>query len=256
MYVSRIAASMWRSRWACLLLLALSSALAIWLTHDVSFHHRSLRPRHLSFGVAQTSLLVDVGDSPLADSTVLTLDIDTLANDFAQMMGSGVVLDRVAKALGTSATRINAQSQLIGDVSVPETEAGEAQAGNQLLDSGRNYSILARVDESSFVVQLFTQAPTGAKAILMANVAARSLTRYISKTVSAERVPKRSKIVLRQIDPATGGTVDSSLPDEAAVLLSLVFFILFTTALLTTKRWRRVWKADRAVPPGEVSLQQ
>jgi hypothetical protein len=254
MYVSRIAASMWHSRWACLLLLVLSSALAIWLTHDVSFNHRSLRPRHLSFGVAQASLLVDVGDSPLADSTVLTLDIDTLANDLAQMTGSGVVLDPVAKALGTSPTRINAQSQLVGNVPVPETEAGEAQAGNQLLDSGRDYSILARVDESSFVVQLFTQAPTGATAIRMANVAARSLARYISDTVSAERVPKRRKIILSQIGPATGGTVDSSLPADAAVLLSLVFFVLSTTALLTIKRWRRIWKAGRAIPRGQVSV--
>jgi membrane protein implicated in regulation of membrane protease activity len=246
MYLSRVAASMWRSKWACLLLTVLSIALALFLTYRVSFMHGSLQPRHLSFGVAQASLLVDSGNSPLADSTVLTEDIDTLSYDLAEMMGSAVVLDPVAKAVGVPATKIYAQSQIVGGASLFQSEAGESERGNQLLGAGRHYSILARVDQSSFVVQLFTQAPTGAQAVTMANVAAQSLRRYIAQTAASERISMRRRVILRQIGPATGGIVDSSLPAEAATLLSIVFLLFSTIALLVIKRWRRARRTDGA----------
>jgi hypothetical protein len=254
MYLSRVVGSMWRSKWACVLLLVLSIVLALFLTYRVSFPHGSLRPRRLSFGVAQTSLLVDSGDSPLADVTVLTEDVDTLSNDLAEMMGSAVVLDPVAKAVGVPASKIYAQSQLVGGAALDQTEAGESESGNQLLGAGRHYSILARVDQSSFVVQLFTQAPTGRQAVTMANVAAQSLRRYIAQTASSERISMRRRVILQQINPATGGIVDSSLPFEAAVLLSVVFFLFSTTALLAIKRWGRAWSEHDAPPSSWVGL--
>lgn len=229
-------------KWSCLLLAIVSVAAAIALTQNVSFAQGSVTAKPWSFGVAQTQLLVDSGQSPLADSAVLTQDIDLLAGDLGELMGSPTVLGPVSRAMGVPESKISAQAQIVGDVAVDQTEAREAQAANQLLDAGRGYSILARVDESTFVVQLYTQAPTAAKAIRMANIAAGALRGYIAGLVSSERIAKRRSVILRQVEPAFGGTTDRDLAWSVAVLIAIAIFVFGLVALFTMRRWRALWR--------------
>jgi hypothetical protein len=241
MYLARIAHAMWLTKWRCLLLLLISVAIAIALTFNVSVPHRTLHAKPLSFGVAQTQVLVDSGQSPLADSTVLTEDIDLLAGDLGEVMGAPRVVDAIARSVNVPSSRISTQSQLVQDVPLAATDALEAQRGTQIIDSGRHYSILVRVDAETFVMQIFTQAPTGAEAIRMANAGAKALSGYVASLVRTERVKKDQAVILRQVEPAFGGTVDGSLASSAAVLLSAVLFILGLSAMFAIRRWRAAW---------------
>lgn len=228
---------MWRRKLTTALVLVVSVLLAGLLTLRIS--HGKLHSRALSFGVAETQLLVNTGDSPLADSTVLTLDIDQLASDYAEIVRSPQVVDPVAAKLHIKPSQISASTQLVQDVPLSDSDALEAQRGEQIIDSGRHYALLARVDQQTFVVQLFAQAPTGHQAVLMANTAANALISYAAHLVRSERIPAKRKVVLYQVEPAYGGVVDRSLAAEAGVLFVLVFFALGMTVVLTVERWRR-----------------
>jgi hypothetical protein len=219
------------------LVLIFSVLLAGSLTFQIS--RAGLHERALSFGVAETQVLVNTRDSPLVDSTVLTLDIDQLASDYAEIVNSPRVLDPVAASVHIKRSQISASTQLVQDVPLQQSDALEAQRGVQIIDSGRHYSLLARVDQQTFVVQLFAQAPTAAKAVVMANTAAGALISYAKHLVRSERIPRSRQVVLSRVGRAFGGTVDHGLAAEAAVLFTVLFFLLGMTAVLTVSRWRR-----------------
>jgi hypothetical protein len=234
---------MWHMRWGCLALLLISLTGAFFLTYNVSWSRGTVEAKPWSFGVADTQLLVDSGQSPIANVRVLTQDTDLLAGDLAEFLGTPEVLEPVSQAVGTQEGSISTEAQIIGDVPLQQTDAQEAQRGIQILDAARRYSILARVDQQTFVVQLFTQAPTEAKAVRMANVAAQALSKYVASVVTEDRIAKRRSVILRQIQAATGGTVARTLSRSAAVLFAILFFALGTIALFTLRRWHSDWAA-------------
>ena len=238
MYLTGVAYGVWQMKWRCLLLLLVSTAAAIALTFNVSLAKWTIRAKPLSFGVAATQVLVDSGRSPLGDVTVLTQDIDLLAENIAVIGRTSQVLDAVAKSVGVAPSRISTEAQLIQNVSFEESAALEAQRGEQIIDSGRHYSVLLRVDAQTFIVQIFTQAPTGGEAVRMANAEASALSRYIASLVSSERIRKPRSVILRQIGTAYGGTVDRHLAVSAAVLLAAFFFSMGVIALFANRRWR------------------
>ena len=229
-------------KWACLAVLIASLVGAFILTFNFSISRRTAEAKPWSFGVASTQLLVDSGQSPIADVAVLTQDTNLLAADLAEFMGTQEILKPVSRAVDTQEGRISTQAQIVGDVALQQTDVHEAQRGLQILEAAQRYSILARVDQQTFVIQLFTQAPTAAKAIRMANVAAQALRRYIAYLVKTQRIPKRRSVILRQLQPASGGTVATALSRSAAVLLAILFFGFGLTALFTIRRWRTDWR--------------
>jgi hypothetical protein len=237
MYLARLGRELWRRKTTTLLVLVAAFVLAGFFTFRVS--HGGVHERALSFGVAETQLMVDPRNSPLADSTVLTLDIDQLASDYAEIIRTPQVVDPVARRLHIRPSQISASSQLIQDVPLTQSDALEAQRGVQIIDAGRHYSLLGRVDQSTFVVQLFAQAPTGRQAVTMATAAADALIAYAKRLVVTERIPRSRQVRLVQVEQPYGGVVDSSLAPEAVVLLTVVFFMLGMIAVLTVARWRR-----------------
>jgi hypothetical protein len=236
-YVARFGRQLWQRKLTSTFVLIVSVLLAGLLTFQVNHGHLEKRP--LSFGVAETQLLINTGQSPLADSTVLTLDIDQLASDYAEIVNSPQVVDPVAARLHIRPSQIYASTQLVQDIPLSDSDALEAQRGVQVIDSGRHYALLARVDSQTFVIQLFAQAPTGREAVLMASTAGQALKSYAANLVSTERIPQSKRVILDQVEPAFGGTVDASLAVEALILFSLLFFTLGMISVLTVARWRR-----------------
>lgn len=248
MYLIQIINGMREMKLRCLALLVVSVAAAIAITFNVSLAH-GLVEKPMSFGVAETQLLVNTGHSPLADVTTLTLDVDLLAGDLAELAATPQVIGPVAHSVGVPVSDVSTQSQLVQDVPLAQSDALEAQRGTQIVDGGRHYSVLIRVDEQTFVIQLFTQAPTSAEAVRMANAAAQALSGYVGSIVRTERIPKRRSAILTQLEPAYGGTVGSNLEISAAVVLAVVFFSMGLIALFALRRWRRAWVRTRPEPP-------
>lgn len=225
-------------KWRVALTAVLAVLAAVLFAYSPSISPPRLTPRLGSFGVAESQLMVDSKDSPLADSQVLTDDIDLLAGDLAEVGSTPAILDPVAESVGVSPLKVAVTEQLIQNVALSQSDSQEAQVGNQIISDGRYYSLLLRVDPQSFVIQIFTQAPDGVQAIRMANATATAITQYVSNLVVTDRVPRRRQIIMRQVVAAYGGDVDTSLAAEATVLLAAAFFILGLIVLFWIRRLR------------------
>jgi hypothetical protein len=227
-------------RWlAFRVVLSLPVVAAVLLVYRPALGPLRLVPRIRPFGVAQTQLLVDTRHSPLTDATLVTQETDQLAQDLAEVTDSQAILAPIASELHISLRDIGTSEQLVGNVSLNDTYAQEAEVGNSLISDARHYLLTLRVDQNSFVIQVFTQAPTGAEAIVMADATAHGLQRYIGHLASTERIPMNHRVVLRQLGPATGGLVDRGITLESLILLALAFLALEAAALRVLRRRRR-----------------
>jgi hypothetical protein len=214
-------------------------AAAILITYRPSFSPFRVTPRVTSFGVAQSQLLVDARQSPLADIGTLGLEIQQLTPNFAQLVSSEQVLGPVARSVGARPDDIGTTVQLVNNVSLGNSDQQGAQASNQILSDARRFAILVRVDPQSFVLQIFTQAPTAAQAVKMATVTSSALRGYLTRLVAREHVRRQRQILLRQLGKPTGGVVDRSITTEATVLLAAVFIATGLIILGWAFRYRR-----------------
>ena len=222
---------------------------AVLIIYKPSFNQMRLTPRVRSFGVAQTQVLVDSAASPLADAISLTYALGQLATNLAGIVSSPAIIEPVARSVGVPVRDIAVTDQNLQEVSRTLSYQQEAQVGNSIITDARNYSILLRVDQGSFVIQIYTQAPTTNEAVRLANSTASGLVAEVHNLVVSEKIPVHREIILRQIGPAYGGTVDPSITVDALVLLAAILFILFLIALTWLSRTRTATAAARTPAP-------
>jgi hypothetical protein len=201
------------------LVAVLSVVASALITYRPSISPPRLTPRVAAFGVAQSLLLGDTKDSPLADSQVLTDDIDLLAANLAEVGDSPAILNPVPASVGVSPSKVAVSEQLVQNVAFSQSNSQEAQVGNQISGDARHYAMLLRVDPQSFVIQIFTQAPAGTQSIRMAN--ATAISQYVANLVTNQHVPLRRQIIMRQVVGAYGGDVDNSLTLAVTALLAV-----------------------------------
>ncbi len=238
MYLTGVAYGVWQMKWRCLLLLLVSTAAAIALTFNVSLAKWTIRAKPLSFGVAATQVLVDSGRSPLGDVTVLTQDIDLLAENIAVIGRTSQVLDAVAKSVGVAPSRISTEAQLIQNVSFEESAALEAQRGEQIIDSGRRSpSCCGWTRRRSSCRSSRRRGPVVRRCGWRTRRPQRCPATS-PRSSAAGGIRKPRSVILRQIGTAYGGTVDRHLAVSAAVLLAAFFFSMGVIALFANRRWR------------------
>ena len=238
MNLLEIMESIWSLKARAALLAVVSACVAVLLTFRVSLSPLGLHPRALQLGVAQTELLVDAGRSPLADADDPLGNLTSLAADYAEFVNSPSVIEPVARSIGVRPTEIGVEEQLLQNVPFIQSNSREPQVGTQLLAAQRHYSVLVRNDNGTFVIQIYTQAPTGRQAIRMANAVARALSSYAASVVRSQKIRPGQSVILRQLGAATGGVVDRSASLDAAILGALALWIFGVIAMLTLRRLR------------------
>ena len=238
MNLLEILESIWSLKARAALLAVLAVCLAVLLTFRVSLSPVGLHPRALQLGVGQTQLLVDSGHSPLADAEAPFGDLSSLAADYSELINSPSVIGPVARSIGVRPAEIGVEEQLLQNVPLAQSDAREAQVGAQLLAAQHHYSVLVRNDNGTFVIQIYTQAPTGRQAVRLANAVAHSLSSYAASVAGVERIPLGRRVILRQLGAATGGVVDHSASLDAAILGALAIWIFGVIAMLTLRRLR------------------
>lgn len=230
----RLLVQLWRLKvWtgAAALIGVLAAFLLVYTVHFSPFY---IGPRVRPFGVAQTQLLVDSNPSPLADIYVYMEADDQLAFNLAEVGNSPQVRDAAARAVGQPASAIGVDEQVDQEVSRAAANAEEAQAGDTILSSGRQYAVFLRVDANSYVIQIFTQAPTGAEAIRIGNAVAKALQNFTIRLVKDQNIKR--PVILRQIFPAYGGDVDPNIALESFVALAAVLIFVALAVSLVAGR--------------------
>ena len=127
--------------------------------------------------------MVDAAQSPLATANVAPARMNLLASDIALATSSNLVADAVARAVHAQPDQIGIGEQIQQNLPRTLYYAHEAEVGTQLLADQHRYSVLVRNVQGTFIIQIFTQAPTGTLAIKMANVVSRTMSGHIAQLV-------------------------------------------------------------------------
>ena len=239
---------LWQERIAAIACAVLAVVVAILATFHISLAPPALKPRALQLGTAGTSLLIDSRHSSLGAVNAKSSRLATLASDYTELANTQPIIAPIARALGVGPAAVGVQVQITSQVPLSQQQPLEPQVGTEILATRRRYYLVARNDAGSQTMAFFAQAPTGRQAILMVRTATSALRRLIATEAHQARVPASQRAVVRTIGHLSGGTLDSHVSEEAAVLIALLAWVLAMAAFLVIKDQARR-SALRRPPP-------
>jgi hypothetical protein len=208
------------------------------LTQKVSLAPPSLQTNQgIEFGAATSSLLVDSAEPAVGD---LNKPLDPLiarASLVALLIRSEAVQTRISKAIGvpkgTVATTVSIPNPMNPN-QPPNLSAGAQASG--LITQGAGYQILASPEPEVPIVDIYTQAPDGSKAVALAQATTAAVSNYLGVIQKKGAVPKLSRVKLSDLGSASGGNVNSGAGLSVTVLAFLAIFIFGCLLILAVSR--------------------
>jgi hypothetical protein len=219
-----------------LVIAAISAFIGIVAVYRVSISPLRLDHSALQLGAANTSLLVQSSKAPIADSSAQLPQLEAAAVNVAQLADSAVVEHAVGRALGVPANQIGVITNIAGLSGLHQFNGKGVQRTIQILATKKRYQVTVVVNNSLFLIHIYAQAATGARAALMADATARALIRY---TRSIRTQANAQRIVLTQLGPAQGGQLGSKAGVEASGLVGVLTFLVLGIPALVWRRRRR-----------------
>ena len=96
-------------------------------------------------------------------------------------------------------------------------------------------------------ISINSQAPTTPQAVALANAAAVGMQRYVAGIETADNVPPSSRVVIRQLGPASGAVVDAGIRKSLAAMVFVAVFLVWCVLVLVASRFRETWRASAAL---------
>jgi hypothetical protein len=126
-----------------------------------------------------------------------------------------------------------------------EIEPGSGANAVSLVQAPDHYKLQIQADPAMPVLHIYTQAPSAAEAIRLANATVQGTRDYLAQLSVSQQVGLRNQVKLDQLGPATGGAVEGHAALEIALLAFLTgsLGLLFVTALTT--RIQAGWTSSR-----------
>jgi len=200
---------------------------AVLTVYSPSVWPPGLHPREVQVAAASITLQL-MNNAAAANSTYEYEELVNRSLLAGNVLLSPAVMDRVAHRLGISPEAIKEYPPVTANVPAALIVPGPTGSPTDLLDLPDSYRIEVQVNPIVPIVRLYTQGPSGGRAIAFANLAARSLSAYLAHSQAAAGIPPGKRIAIRQLGSATGGSAPTSGPSEMVVL---VFAFVFIVAL-------------------------
>ena len=201
------------------------------------------------YSIAATQMLVDSPTGGLASGGPANAETEVTglasqASVFARLMTSPAALQYIGQAAGIQGSEIAATGpfETNGSAAASHTPT-EIKDGKDLpFPSIYTLSLVQNPDLPT--VDVYAQAPTTAQAIALANGAVTGFAKFIEQ-LDGSNVPASQNIAIRQLGPATGGTVDPSATKEMAALIFFGVFAAWCGLLLFVSRLRAQVRAAK-----------
>lgn len=228
--------------------LAVGAVLAALALCRVSLVPPGLHARALNVAAASTTVLVDTRRSVSTDLGTRTDALEGLSAQ-ADLVGETMVSDPVLAEIGRlthiDPLDIQATAPITSDVPRVEIEPGSGANATSLIEAPDRYKLQVQVDPALPIIHVYTQAPSAAAAIRMANASVQGLRAYLSRLSTSDTVSLSNQIKLTQLGPARGGALSGHAPLEIALLAFLTGWLgtLFVVAL--AGRIRSGWTGSR-----------
>jgi len=241
--------TLWRRKLLLVLAAIVAVGIAVQATYEIQLSPLTLEGRGFEYGAAETSLLVDLTTSILPDATSSLTPVAQRVQIVAASLDGAEVRAAIARRIRQPVSAVDVSTQLPGDVSsVPGT-----QRAAELASVGADYRVFVAVFQGSPILTVATEAPNAAEAIRLADAVALAGRDFVSR-LSAPGSGVR--LVLRQLDASSGGTVNPGSNLQIAIVIGVGSFVAVSLLLLLAARagsdlrtYRRLDAARRSAVP-------
>lgn len=237
----------------CLLLAAVA---ALTVTYEVSLLPPGLQARSLEMASARAEVLVDTPLSSVLDLRQGSSEMERMTNRavlIGNVMVSPPVLAYIGRRAGVQPSAIRARAPLTPDFPRPVTGTADDPKPSDLLRATGQYRLNVQTNPTVPIVQVFTQAPTEAKAAVLANAAVDGLRDYVADAAKRHDTPAKDVVRLEPLGRAEGIVINGGVRTQLAVLSFFVVFALSSAFAVFAGRVRRGWRAGGDPPAAETS---
>jgi hypothetical protein len=205
-----------------------------------------LKARSLQYSSASTQILVDTPSSVLGDLSPSFDPLNSRAVVYANFMASPAVLELIGQQVGLRGDQIYAAGPV--DTLQPRTvqEPTALKRNVQLTGETVPYRFNFNSEPNLPTIGVYSQAPATQQAIALANAAAVGLQRYVANLQKTNKVPRESRVVIRQLGHADGGVVNSGISKSLAGIVFGAVFLLWCVLVLVGARLRQGWRESGA----------
>ena len=238
---------------ACALL---ASFVALYSVADISVAPPSLRPRALQLATATTHLVVDTPKTTILDLRQNTYSFEALTQR-AILLGNVMANGPVRQAIATQANVPVEVLQVSAPLTAKEPRATTGSADRQkkagdILKSTDQYRLSIQANPTVPVLDIYAQAPTAAKATILANASVDSLRTYLQGLAASKQVPAEDQIKILQLGRARGTVINKGIDWQTSFLAFWLTFGFGCASVIFLSRIRRGWKlAALAERPAE-----
>lgn len=206
-----------------------------------------LKPRGLRHSSASTEVFVDTPTSVLSNVTQAIEPLQARATTYANFLASPAMLALIGRHAGIAGDRLYAAGPV--DATVPRVVEEPTAIVRNVEISGETapYRLNFSNDPSLPTIGIAAQAPTTRQAMKLADAAAAALREYVSNLQASNGTSASSRVVIRQLGPATGGVSDAGVSRALASIAFFATFFLWCVALLLGARFRETWRAAARV---------
>jgi hypothetical protein len=204
----------------------------------------ALKSRSLERSGASTQLLVDSSSSVLGNVSQSFEPLASRAAVYANFMTSPVVLDLIGEQVGLSGAQIYAAGPVNPQQPRVVQEPTALKRNVEITGETTPYRLEFESPAAQPTINVFSQAPTTAQAVALANAAVVGLQKYVSSLEASNGVAPKSRVIIRQLGPASGAVVDSGISKTLATMVFVAVFVLWCLLVLVGSRFRESWRAS------------
>jgi hypothetical protein len=234
----------------------LASFVAIYSVAHISLAPPSVRPRALQMATATTHLVVDTPKTTILDLRQNTYSFEALTQRailLGNVMANGPVRQAIADRANVPVDVLQVSAPLTAKEPRATTGAADRQKKmSDVLKSTDQYRLSIQANPTVPVLDIYAQAPTAAKATILANSSVDSLRTYLEGLAASKQVPATDQIKILQLGRARGTVINKGIDWQTSFLAFWLTFGFACATVIFLSRIRRGWKlAALAERPAE-----
>jgi hypothetical protein len=196
----------------------------------------------LQYSSASIQAFVDTPESFVGDVTRDITPGINRATVFANLMASPGAMGIVGRYAGIPGDQIWAAGPIDPTQQRVVVEPTATKRNFQVSGESLPYRIDFLANPNLPIVSIYTQAPTTAQAVSLANASVRGLNDYIYLQQTQQHIPVAARVVVRTIGPANGATVNGGIAKKLAFIVFVAAFAGWCVLVLIASRLRANWR--------------
>ena len=234
-----------RGRKRLLLVGLIVSAIAAWysLYNVDSLFPPRFEARALQYSAASATVFADWPTSFVGDSYQKVEPLVQRTMIYANLMASPGMVDLIGEYAHIPRDQIWAAGPVDPNVDQVTAEPTAQKRNVQVTGEAIPYKLNFYVDPNLPLIDFYTQAPSSAQAIALANAAVRALTTYVKGLQDGQRIDRFLRVVIRQVGEPTAAVVDGGIRTKLGGAVFVAAFVAWCALVLIGMRLSAYWRA-------------